>query len=122
MKLVLSVAVLLGLATMPALAHAILMRSDPGPASSVPTGRLKIRLEYNSRIDFARSVVKLRAPDGSLTVLKLDPSAANIARSEADPATPGAYALRWQVLATDGHITRGVVPFTVTNSFTAADK
>ena len=26
---------------------------------------------------------------------------------------PGAYTLRWQVLAIDGHITRGDVPFTV---------
>ena len=28
--------------------------------------------------------------------------------------TPGAYVVRWQVLAVDGHITRGDVPFTVT--------
>jgi methionine-rich copper-binding protein CopC len=26
---------------------------------------------------------------------------------------PGAYTLHWQVLAVDGHITRGNVPFTV---------
>jgi methionine-rich copper-binding protein CopC len=28
--------------------------------------------------------------------------------------TSGAYVVRWQVLAVDGHITRGDVPFTVT--------
>ena len=27
---------------------------------------------------------------------------------------PGDYIVRWQVLAVDGHITRGDVPFTVT--------
>jgi methionine-rich copper-binding protein CopC len=27
---------------------------------------------------------------------------------------PGNYTIRWQVLAVDGHITRGDVPFTVT--------
>ena len=27
---------------------------------------------------------------------------------------PGSYVLHWQVLAVDGHITRGDVPFTVT--------
>jgi methionine-rich copper-binding protein CopC len=27
--------------------------------------------------------------------------------------SPGAYSVRWQVLAVDGHITRGEVPFTV---------
>ena len=33
-------------------------------------------------------------------------------RAEAG-AKPGDYVLHWQVLATDGHITRGDVPFTV---------
>jgi len=28
--------------------------------------------------------------------------------------SPGGYVVRWQVLAVDGHITRGDVPFTVT--------
>ena len=28
--------------------------------------------------------------------------------------TPGSYVVRWQVLAVDGHITRGDVPLTVT--------
>lgn len=111
---------LLAALTQPALAHAILIRSDPAPAASVPAGPLKVTLEYNSRIDFARSVVRLSAPDGSQTVLKLNPSAANIAAAEATPAAPGTYTLRWQVLATDGHITRGVVPFTVTGNATAA--
>ena len=106
--------------TWPCLAHAILIRSDPAPAASVPAGPLKVTLEYNSRIDFDRSVVRLSAPDGSQTVLKLNPSAANVAGAEAQPALPGAYVLRWQVLAIDGHITRGVVPFTVTGSATAA--
>jgi methionine-rich copper-binding protein CopC len=27
--------------------------------------------------------------------------------------TPGDYVASWQVLATDGHVTRGTVPFTV---------
>ena len=77
-------------------------------------------LEYNSRIDFDRSIVRLSAPDGSQTVLKLNPSAANVAGAEAQPASPGAYVLHWQVLAIDGHITRGVVPFTVTSATAAA--
>ena len=106
--------------TAPTLAHAILLRSDPAPAASVPAGPLKIMLQYNSRIDFQRSVVRLNAPDGSQTMLKLSQSAANVAEAEALPEAPGAYTLRWQVLAIDGHITRGVVPFTVTGNATAA--
>ena len=29
------------------------------------------------------------------------------------PLAPGRYRLRWQVLALDGHITRGDIPFTI---------
>ena len=32
-----------------------------------------------------------------------------------DALSPGAYVLRWQVLAIDGHITRGDIPFVVGN-------
>ena len=34
--------------------------------------------------------------------------------TSADLKVPGRYVVRWQVLAIDGHITRGDVPFTVT--------
>ena len=43
----------------------------------------------------------------------LPSSATNALDAEAD-LKPGAYTLRWQALALDGHITRGDVPFTVT--------
>lgn len=118
--LALTLACLMSTLRSPAFAHAILLRSDPTSAASIPAGPLKITLEYNSRIDFGRSIVRLSAPDGSQTVLKLSQSAVNIAAAEAKPVAPGAYTLRWQVLAIDGHITRGVVPFTVTGNTTAA--
>lgn len=97
----------------PVQAHAILMRSDPAPGTTVPAGLLKITLDYNSRIDFERSVVKLIGPGGSPMLLTLHPTDVNVAGADADVTELGAYTLRWQVLASDGHITRGVVPFTV---------
>ena len=36
----------------------------------------------------------------------------DVLRASAD-LKPGSYAVRWQVLAVDGHITRGDVPFVV---------
>jgi len=36
--------------------------------------------------------------------------------AEAKGLRPGTYRLRWQVLASDGHITRGEIPFTVVKS------
>lgn len=104
-----------------ACAHAILMRSEPAVGATLPPGPLKIVLEYNSRIDFRRSVVKLSGPDQQGTTLGLGQQAANVAGATADVTTPGAYTIKWQVLATDGHITRGIVPFVVSGRSAATD-
>jgi hypothetical protein len=39
---------------------------------------------------------------------------ADILSAKASNLPPGDYRLRWQVLASDGHITRGEIPFSVT--------
>jgi len=97
-----------------AFAHAILIDSTPAPLAHIPAGRLDLVFRYNSRIDAARSKLTLKHPDQSITRLKILPAAGapDILASTLD-LTPGAYIASWQVLATDGHITRGTVPFTV---------
>ncbi|AIF48047.1 hypothetical protein HY57_12635 [Dyella japonica A8] len=96
-------------------AHAILTDSTPKPNGSVPAGHLALMLKYNSKIDQARSRLILIAPDKSETPLAIT---ANTGKpNELDSAAdlkPGAYTIRWQALALDGHITRGDLPFTVT--------
>ena len=95
-------------------AHAILEESQPEPGGSIPAGTVALRLRFNSRIDLTRSRLLLTAPDRTqttLTILQGGPPDIVGANLE---LKPGAYAVRWQVLAIDGHITRGDVPFTVT--------
>jgi methionine-rich copper-binding protein CopC len=95
-----------------ALAHAVLIDSIPAPDGHVPAGPLAIKFRYNSRIDAPRSKLTLSKPDGSTTRLASRGEGPDLL--DADIAvTPGAYTLHWQVLAVDGHITRGNVPFTV---------
>jgi methionine-rich copper-binding protein CopC len=95
-------------------AHAILEDSQPPAGGSVPAGTVTLRLRYNSRIDRGRSRLTLTRPDHSQVVLPIDPDGPpDIMTTRAD-LSPGAYSVRWQVLAIDGHITRGDVPFTVT--------
>ena len=95
-------------------AHAILEDSSPAINASVTAGKLDLRFRYNARIDRARSRLTLIRPDHSRDTLPID------AQSPPDiilthvSLPPGAYVVRWQVLAVDGHITRGDVPFTVT--------
>ncbi len=94
-------------------AHAILVESQPAVGGSAVAGNVTLRLRYNSRIDHARSRLTLNRPDKTQIVLPTpatDP--VDVLSTQADLA-PGTYMLRWQVLAVDGHITRGDVPFTV---------
>lgn len=94
-------------------AHAILLDSQPALHGTLPAGMAAIRLQFNSRIDRERSVLTLLRPSASPQRLPLgaaDESPDVMATQALLP--PGAYVLRWQVLAVDGHITRGDVPFT----------
>ena len=100
-----------------AAAHAILLESDPPLHGKVPGPDVPIKLRFNVRIDANRSRLTLVRPDGSLQPLpfsKLSP--ADTLSAQANSLAPGAYRLRWQVLASDGHITRGEILFTVTLS------
>jgi methionine-rich copper-binding protein CopC len=110
------IAALLGITLTPACAsaHAILVQSEPAAGAKVPAGRLDLSFSYNSRIDRARSRLTLTSPDHSQSVLKIAPDGSpNLIETTTNLDAPGAYTVRWQVLAIDGHITRGDVPFTV---------
>ena len=73
-----------------------------------------IKIRFNSRIDPKRSRLMLLASDGKQTALGIaEASSGESLISEAKGLKSGAYVLRWQVLAIDGHITRGEVPFRV---------
>ncbi|WP_158753975.1 copper resistance CopC family protein [Dyella sp. S184] len=94
-------------------AHAILVDSTPKPNGTLPAGHVALTFKYNSKIDQSRSRLTLIRPDHSETVL---PIASDSRLNELDSGAelaPGAYVIRWQALALDGHITRGDVPFTV---------
>jgi methionine-rich copper-binding protein CopC len=96
-----------------AAAHAILVDSTPAPLGHVPAGHIDLTFRYNSRIDAGRSKLTLKRPDDSTQRLPVMPAdKPDLLRAALD-LQPGAYVVSWQVLATDGHITRGSVPFTV---------
>jgi copper resistance protein C len=81
----------------------------------VPAGKVTLSFTYNSRVDRARSRLTLTRPDNTQTVLRISQTGApNVINTSTELTAPGSYSVRWQVLAIDGHITRGDVPFTVT--------
>jgi len=103
----------LGALPRPAHAHAILVESDPKHEAQVPEGERVLTFRFNSRLDRARSRLTLIGADRKPTVLALLPGPDDVLSARA-LLVRGAATVRWQVLAMDGHITRGDVPVTVT--------
>ena len=100
-----------------AYAHAILKETSPAANSKVAGPNVPVKLKFNVRIDAARSKLQLLHPDNTVTDLVIDKqTAADTLTTSATGLNPGAYTVRWQVLAPDGHITRGEIPFTVSGS------
>ena len=97
-----------------AFAHAVLVKSSPAQGATVKAGDVDITLTYNSRIDALHSSLHLIGPDGNAQTLAVDAHAApNLLVAKADGLSAGAYKVEWQVQASDGHISRGVVAFRV---------
>ena len=109
------VAVAMFLLAHTAMAHAILLESSPSINSTVAGPTIPVKLRFNVRIDATRSRLTLVKSDASTQSLAIsrDASADTLA-SQARNLNPGEYRIRWQVLASDGHITRGEIPFQVT--------
>jgi copper resistance protein C len=95
-------------------AHAILMDSTPKINSTIKGPDVNIDLRFNVRIDGGRSRVLLVSPDGKASTLALASQATpDTLQTRATGLKPGAYKLQWKVLASDGHMSSGDIPFTV---------
>ena len=93
--------------------HALLIESTPASNSNVAGPDIEIRMRFNSRIDEVRSRLTLVLPDHTTRRLEIHKQAADTLTSRATGLKPGVHSLQWQVLASDGHLTRGQVPFAV---------
>ena len=98
----------------PGHAHAVIKDSRPAENAAVAGPDVDLSVRFNSRVDHARSKLSVAAGKDAPAVLPIAPdSPPDALTGRATGLAPGAYHLHWQVLSVDGHITRGVVPFTV---------
>lgn len=97
-----------------ALAHAIVVSSEPAVNAVLESDTVNFSVRFNSRIDKQRSKITLIHPDNSQTRLPIiENENPTILSATGDHLIAGAYHLRWQVLSVDGHITRGDIPFSI---------
>jgi copper resistance protein C len=96
------------------LAHAVLVESSPAINATVQGPDLAVTMKFSLRVDGTRSTLLLNLPDGQAKPLAIEKqSAPNTVTTRVTHLDPGKYAIHWQVLATDGHVTRGEIPFNV---------
>lgn len=98
----------------PALAHAIIVSAVPAAGATISGPDFDLAFTFNVRVDASRSKLTLTAPDGGTSdIAILANESPAVLAGHLTGLQAGAYSVRWQVLATDGHITRGDVNFTV---------
>ncbi|HWN02488.1 MAG TPA: copper resistance CopC family protein [Candidatus Dormibacteraeota bacterium] len=97
-----------------ALAHAIILESTPRHEESLPSPK-RLVLRFNSRLEKPLCSVQLVGPrQKTIALLRQEPDTpADTLAYLLPPLDPGAYQARWKVMAADGHVTEGIVLFTV---------
>lgn len=110
---VLSALLLVLVVAAPVLAHAELKSSDPKDKAVLATPPTVITLTFTEGLDQAKSSFKLSGPAGVAGTGKPIRQGGKVMTLEGLTLAPGAYAIAWTAAATDGHVERGKLSFTV---------
>lgn len=99
----------------PARGHAIVIESSPRSGEVVSRLPSAIVLRFNSRIESALSRVAVTGPGADSVPLTPATQAAGPdgLLVPLPSLEPGVYLVRWRVLSADGHVTQGVLRFTL---------
>ena len=96
--------------------HALVLESDPAQGAQLTQPPAHVFLRFNSKLEKRFSHVTLATEKGKPVALPISargqdkPDRIELPLS---PLAPGAYVVRYKVLAVDGHITEGALRFSV---------
>ena len=95
-------------------AHGILLESIPEQNAVLHEYPVKVVLRFNASLEPSMTHVVLEDMNRNVTTLHptQESSVAKIVM-DIPPLKPGVYHVRYQVLATDGHLTEGFIRFTL---------
>lgn len=107
-------AILLAAAAGVAHAHAYLQRSEPPSNAAISQPPKEVRLRFSEPVEQAFVEVTVMRDGRPMTAAKPQVSADGHTVSVAvEGGAPGAWAVRWTVVAKDGHRSQGKVEFAV---------
>jgi copper transport protein len=98
----------------PAAAHAVLLRTEPSPQTTVPTAPTAVRLQFSESVEAAFGAVRVYDVDGR----RVDRGKLTTEKGGRDVVVPadlasGTYTVTWRVVSTDGHAIHGAFQFYV---------
>ncbi|WP_033295981.1 copper resistance CopC family protein [Amycolatopsis jejuensis] len=104
----------------PALAHNVLVSSDPASGASVAKGPAKITLTFDQYVQNADvNQIAVTGPDGGQWAEGPVSVENNVLSAPLRPLGPaGKYTVGYRVLSADGHPVSGEIPFTLTTAGT----
>ena len=96
------------------LSHGVLLESSPTHGSVLRTSPDRVVLHFNAILEPSITQVNLIDLQEVLTPLGVtNGSSMNTVVAEVPPLQPGVYNVQYKVLATDGHVTKGSIRFTI---------
>jgi methionine-rich copper-binding protein CopC len=110
-RLVLALA--LGLAAQPALAHSELKRTMPAAGTVLDQPPAEVVLHFNEKVQV--TTLRLLDEQGRRIALATDGSfdPGEVERAGVPALVPGRYRIDWAAISADGHPISGQVPFTI---------
>jgi hypothetical protein len=108
-----------GLAT-PALAHDVLIGSDPANGASVSAGPSQVRLNFNAPVQFGANYLTVIGPDGAHWEKSENATVVgnSVSTSVAPLGPAGEYKVGYRIISADGHPVSGEITFTLTKAGT----
>lgn len=115
--LALAVAAMIGTAT-PALAHNVLISTDPAKGASLETGPAKITLTFDAPVQGGDiNQISVLGPDKSQWAEGAVEINSNVLTAPVRPLGPaGTYTVGYRILSADGHPVEGEYTFTLTKA------
>ncbi|MCA1843992.1 MAG: copper resistance protein CopC, partial [Actinobacteria bacterium] len=104
----------LGITAGPASAHAVLLRTEPSPQTTVKTAPPAVRLQFSESVEVAFGAVRVFDVDGK----RVDKGKITTTAGGREVVVPanlatGTYTVTWRVVSTDGHPVHGGFQFYV---------
>lgn len=96
--------------------HAFPDHSDPKVGSTVSGPPAQVRIWFDSDLEPAFSTLMVHNADGKMIDKRdnrVDPADPKLLQVSLPPLPPGTYLVIWNVVARDGHRTKGQFSFTV---------